>query len=82
MILVGMRDSPYVRRVAISMKLMGLPYEHQRFYNLGSAATITGVSSNLSEWSLLSYMGRVNYAFMDRYMSEQRNTVRGLAEAV
>jgi len=30
MILVGMRDSPYVRRVAISMKLMGLPYEHQR----------------------------------------------------
>ena len=30
MILVGMRDSPYVRRVAISMKLMGLPYEHHR----------------------------------------------------
>ncbi len=29
MILIGMRDSPYVRRVAISMKLMGLPYEHQ-----------------------------------------------------
>jgi glutathione S-transferase len=24
-----MRDSPYVRRVAISMKLMGLPFEHQ-----------------------------------------------------
>jgi glutathione S-transferase len=29
MILIGMRDSPFVRRVAISMKLMGLPYEHQ-----------------------------------------------------
>ena len=29
MILMGMRDSPYVRRVAISMKLMGLAYEHQ-----------------------------------------------------
>ena len=29
MILIGMRDSPYVRRVAISMKLMGLPYEHE-----------------------------------------------------
>ena len=27
--LVGMLDSPYVRRVAISMKLMGLPFEHQ-----------------------------------------------------
>lgn len=29
MILIGMRDSPYVRRVAISMKLMGLAFEHQ-----------------------------------------------------
>ena len=30
MILVGMPDSPYVRRVAISMTLMGLPFEHQQ----------------------------------------------------
>ena len=30
MILVGMSDSPYVRRVAVSMKLMGLPFEHQQ----------------------------------------------------
>jgi glutathione S-transferase len=29
MILVGMLDSPYVRRCAVSMKLMGLPFEHQ-----------------------------------------------------
>jgi glutathione S-transferase len=27
--LVGMPDSPYVRRVAISMKLMGIPFEHR-----------------------------------------------------
>lgn len=30
MILVGMPDSPYVRRVAVSLKLMGVPYEHQQ----------------------------------------------------
>ena len=29
MILVGMLDSPYVRRVALSMKLMGVPFEHR-----------------------------------------------------
>jgi glutathione S-transferase len=29
MILIGMLDSPFVRRVAVSMKLMGLPFEHQ-----------------------------------------------------
>jgi glutathione S-transferase len=27
--LIGMLDSPYVRRVAISLKLMGLPFEHR-----------------------------------------------------
>ena len=29
MVLIGMRDSPYVRRVAVSMKLMGVPFEHR-----------------------------------------------------
>ena len=29
MILVGMLDSPYVRRCAVSMKLMGVPFEHR-----------------------------------------------------
>ena len=28
MLLIGMFDSPFVRRVAVSMKLLGLPYEH------------------------------------------------------
>ena len=46
----------------------GLPYEHQQFYNIGSGSTIESVSSGLSEWSLMSYMGRVNYALKDRYL--------------
>jgi glutathione S-transferase len=29
MILIGMFDSPFVRRVAVSMKLLGLPFEHR-----------------------------------------------------
>ncbi|MDR6841883.1 glutathione S-transferase family protein [Pseudoxanthomonas sacheonensis] len=29
MILIGMFDSPYVRRVAIAMTLLGLPFEHR-----------------------------------------------------
>ena len=29
MVLIGMLDSPYVRRVAVSMKLMGMPFEHR-----------------------------------------------------
>ncbi len=30
MILVGQYDSPYVRRVAVSLRLLGLPYEHDQ----------------------------------------------------
>lgn len=29
MLLIGMLDSPYVRRVAISLQLLGLPFEHR-----------------------------------------------------
>ena len=31
MILIGMFDSPYVRRVAIAMNLLGLPFEHRNW---------------------------------------------------
>ncbi|MEO6103841.1 MAG: glutathione S-transferase family protein [Pseudoxanthomonas sp.] len=31
MILIGMFDSPYVRRVAIAMDLLGLPFEHRNW---------------------------------------------------
>ena len=29
MVLIGMLDSPYVRRCAVSMKIMGIPFEHR-----------------------------------------------------
>ncbi|SUE06186.1 Uncharacterised protein [Pantoea agglomerans] len=29
MILIGMLDSPYVRRVAIYMKVLGIQFEHR-----------------------------------------------------
>ncbi|MGK2864388.1 MAG: SusC/RagA family TonB-linked outer membrane protein [Chitinophagaceae bacterium] len=45
-----------------------LPYEQQLYYNLGTANEITGLNSNLSEWSLSSFMARVNYGFKDKYL--------------
>lgn len=38
------------------------------FRDLGSSATITGISSGLEDWGLLSYMARVNYQFKNRYL--------------
>jgi len=37
-------------------------------YNLGAAETINNPSSGYSEWTLLSWLGRANYSFKDKYM--------------
>ncbi len=44
-----------------------LPY-NSRWYALNTAATISSVSSNLTERSILSFMGRFNYTFNDKYL--------------
>lgn len=46
----------------------GLPYEAQQYYNVGTASDILSVGSNLSEWQMLSWMGRVNYRLFDKYL--------------
>jgi TonB-linked outer membrane protein, SusC/RagA family len=51
-----------------SLRTSGLPYESQRWYNLGSGATVDAVASSISQWALQSYMGRLNYTFRDRYL--------------
>jgi len=43
-----------------------LPFDSY-WYNTGSAGNINSISSNLTEWALLSYMARFNYSFKDRY---------------
>ena len=60
-----------------SSAVQGLPYESQQFWNLGSASTISGIYSNLSQWALKSYMARVNYAFKDRYLLSLTTRIDG-----
>ncbi len=46
----------------------GLPYEHQLFHNLETAETVLDYDSDLQEWGIMSFMGRVNYELMDKYV--------------
>ncbi len=46
----------------------GLPYEYQEFQNIGSAANVEAVGSGLWEWGIMSYMGRINYGFRNKYL--------------
>src|SRR5690606_14074750 len=54
------------RNEQASQELRDLPYDSY-WYNTGSASEIVGVASSLTEWGLVSYMARFNYAFKDKY---------------
>ena len=43
-----------------------LPYSSQLWYDIGSGVAGNSLSL-ISEWSLMSYMGRLNYTYNDRY---------------
>lgn len=63
------------RNEGAAQNVLDLPYE-SFWYNTGSAATIDGISSYLTEWALISYLGRLNYSFDDKYLF----TVTGRAD--
>lgn len=52
----------------LSANVTGLPVESLEFFNLGQAGTINSVGSAYAKWAILSYMGRINYAFDDRFL--------------
>jgi TonB-linked SusC/RagA family outer membrane protein len=54
-----------------------LPAETFRYFNLGAASQVNGISSQTSDWSLQSYMARLNYTLMDRYLLTLTSRVDG-----
>ena len=55
-----------VRDEGASQNVLDLPFD-SFWYNTGSAGTIDNISSYLNETMLLSYMGRFNYSYKDKY---------------
>jgi len=60
-----------------SMQVTGLPYEHQKFFDLGSGLKPDWLGSGLTQWALQSFMARVNYTFKDRYLVTVSGRVDG-----
>ncbi len=52
---------------SINISVEDLPYK-SLWHSLGTGATVTGYGSNLSEYSIVSYMGRINYSYNDKYL--------------
>lgn len=65
--LTGLQSAFYQRNEAYSIFVRDLPYDSD-WYALNTAATIGSIGSSLVERSILSYMGRVNYSFNDKYL--------------
>ncbi len=63
--LFSVQESTYEQTL---IDVEGLPYEHQLFHNLTTAETILEYDSDLKEWGIMSFMGRINYSFKDKYL--------------
>ncbi|SEI81259.1 TonB-linked outer membrane protein, SusC/RagA family [Cyclobacterium xiamenense] len=66
--LVGLFSIQTARFEESSLSGQDIPIEKSLFYDLGSSSTITGIGSSLGEWGLMSYMGRVNYRYDDKFL--------------
>ena len=66
--LVGLFSIQASRFEESSLSGQDIPIEKSLFYDLGSSSTITGIGSSLGDWGLMSYMGRVNYRFDDKFL--------------
>lgn len=51
-----------------TLAVQGVPAPTQLYHRLGDASQITGANTQLVEWSLLSYMARVNYTFKEKFL--------------
>lgn len=51
-----------------SISVRDLPFEQQRYFNIGTAEEVRSRGSYLREWTLESYMLRLNYSYMERYL--------------
>jgi TonB-linked SusC/RagA family outer membrane protein len=56
------------RAEGFGASVQGVPVESQSFYNLGAATTVFSPISGVVEWSINSYMGRINYDYNDKYL--------------
>ncbi|WP_229213780.1 SusC/RagA family TonB-linked outer membrane protein [Dyadobacter psychrotolerans] len=49
-------------------QVQGVPVETQQYFNMGNASSILQTVSGLTEWTISSFLGRINYDFNDKYL--------------
>lgn len=52
----------------LSGKVQKLPSDILKYYDLASGLMIDGVGSDYIKWNMASFMGRINYGFLGKYL--------------
>lgn len=65
----GLQSLQSDNREFSTINVLGIPVESQLWHRLNDASQITSASTNLIQWTLFSYMGRLNYDFRGKYMA-------------
>lgn len=73
----GLYSVQTLRGMGSAVSVRGLPFEQQRYHNIGTGEETTGRSSFLNEWALESYMLRLNYSLKERYLFTLTGRVDG-----
>lgn len=64
----GLQSLQRDNREFTSINVLGIPAESQLFHRLGDASQITSAGTDLIQWTLLSFMGRLNYDYQGKYL--------------
>ena len=51
-----------------SLNIGASPYANDLIQTINAAQTISTWDQNINEWSIISYLGRINYGFQDKYL--------------
>ena len=64
------RDRGYTTQKSTgnSINLNASPYANDLIETINAAQAISTWNQNLNEWSIISYLGRINYGFQDKYL--------------
>jgi TonB-linked SusC/RagA family outer membrane protein len=66
--LTGLQSIQRDRFERIRASSQGIPVDKQSYFNLGAGSLPNAPVSDLIEWTINSYMGRVNYDYDDKYL--------------
>ena len=56
------------QRELVNVAMENLPADNLKYYDLGSGLVTNTIGSSMTKWNMASFMGRLNYNYLGRYL--------------